>query len=76
MIADKGLSENVLQAIHETLADHELIKIKLRTERSQRTELITAIEAATTAQMVQKIGQVACFYLKHPEEPKLALPSG
>ncbi len=75
-VADKGLSDNVVQAIHETLADHELIKVKLRAERDQRAVFISKIENETGAHLVQKIGQVACFYLQHPEEPKLALPSG
>ncbi len=75
MVADKGLSDNVMQALHEALENHELIKVKLRTEREQRAEFIQRIEADTGAQLVQKIGQVACFYLRHPEEPKLALPA-
>lgn len=74
MVADKGLSDNVMQAIDEALADHELIKVKLRAEREHRGEFIRRIETASGAQLVQKIGQVACFYLRHPKEPKLALP--
>lgn len=74
MVADKGLTENVMLALHESLATHELIKVKLRVEREQRTGFIQRIEADTGAQLVQKIGQVACFYLHNPKEPKLALP--
>lgn len=75
MVADKGLTENVVQALHEALDKHELIKVKLRTEREQRAEFIQHIEADTGAQLVQKIGQVACFYLRNPKEPMLALPA-
>lgn len=74
MVADKGLTENVMQAIDEALADHELIKVKLRAEREQRSEFIQRIESEAGAALVQKIGQVACFYKRHPKEPKLALP--
>lgn len=75
MVADKGLSENVMLAISEALSNHELIKIRLRTEREQRNAFITTISTSTGAQLVQKIGQVACFYLPNPDEPKLALPA-
>ncbi|HMB39056.1 MAG TPA: YhbY family RNA-binding protein [Wenzhouxiangellaceae bacterium] len=71
MVADKGLSENVRAEIEGALDSHELIKIKLRGEREQRREWIDQILAETSSELVQKIGQVACFYRPNPKNPKI-----
>lgn len=71
MVADKGLSENVRAEIEIALDSHELIKVKLRAEREQRREWIDRIVAETSAELVQKIGQVACFYRRNPKNPKI-----
>jgi len=69
IVADKGLSVPVIAEIERALNDHELIKVKLRGEREQRK--IWALDIATQckAELVQTIGQVACFYRRHPEKP-------
>ena len=74
MIADKGLSENVRHEIDLALNSHELIKVKLRAERDERSQLINTIIADFRVELVQKIGQVACFYRKNKEQQKIALP--
>ncbi|MEX0914852.1 MAG: ribosome assembly RNA-binding protein YhbY [Wenzhouxiangellaceae bacterium] len=71
MVADKGLSDNVRAEIAGALESHELIKVKLRGEREQRREWIDEIVAETSAELVQKIGQVACFYRPNPENRKI-----
>ena len=68
-VADKGLSETVVAEIERALNDHELIKIKLRGERDVRKAWAQSIAAQCQAELVQSIGQVACFYRKHPEKP-------
>jgi RNA-binding protein len=74
MVADKGLSDNVMAEIEQALEHHELIKVKLRTEREQRLAWIAQISAASGAELIHQIGQVACYYRRHPEKPKIALP--
>ncbi len=74
MVADKGLSENVMAEIEQALDHHELIKIKLRGEREQRKDWIEDIGKTCKAELVHQIGQVACYYRRHPKKPKLALP--
>jgi len=74
MIADKGLSENVMSEIEQALDHHELIKLKLRGERDQRKEWIETIGNATGAELIHEIGQVACYYRRNPKNPKIALP--
>lgn len=73
MVADKGLSENVRAEIQGALDSHELIKVKLRGEREQRKAWIDAIVDDTSAELVQRIGQVACFYRPNPRNPGISL---
>ena len=68
-VADKGLSKSVIAEIERALFDHELIKVKLRGERDTRKTWIEKISELCGAEIVQSIGQVACFYKKHPEKP-------
>lgn len=74
MIAEKGLSENVMNELEIALAHHELIKVKLRTDRETRATLIREISEHCQAEVVHKIGQVACFFRRNPKEPVIELP--
>jgi RNA-binding protein len=74
MIAEKGLTENVLSELEIALDHHELIKVKLRAERETRAAMIHEIEERFQAELVHKIGQVACFYRRNPEKPVIELP--
>ena len=68
-VAGKGLSESVVAEIERALNDHELIKVKLRGDREQRGAWMQAIAEQCKAELIQSIGQVACFYKKHPDKP-------
>ena len=68
-VADKGLSESVIAEIERALNDHELIKVKLRGDRDIRKVWAQSIAELCKADLVQTIGQIACFYKKHPEKP-------
>ena len=75
MVGDKGLNENVMAEIGSALDHHELIKIKLRTDRDTRKELIKQINSTFSAEIVQVIGQVACFFKRNPKKPVIELPA-
>lgn len=75
MIGEKGLSENVMTELESALDHHELIKVKLRTDRETRVALIEQISEQCRAELVHKIGQVACFYRRNPDQPVIKLPS-
>ncbi len=68
-VADKGLSESVLAEIQRALNDHELVKVKLRSDREKRKQWAQSITELCDAELITTIGQVACFYRKHPEKP-------
>ena len=71
-VADKGLSESVLAEIERALDDHELIKVKLRSDRDTRKAWTLSIAEQCRAEPVQTIGQVACFYRKNPDKPVIS----
>ena len=70
-IGENGLSDTVLGELNRALEDHELIKVKLRTDDkdSMRAELLKA----GNAELVQAIGSTALVYrpAKKPD-PKLS----
>ncbi|MCK5871180.1 MAG: ribosome assembly RNA-binding protein YhbY [Methylococcales bacterium] len=68
MIGQSGLSEPVLAEIKSALLTHELIKIKIRAERQQRTEISAQICATTHAELVQTIGQISVIYKHNPDK--------
>jgi RNA-binding protein len=74
MVGDKGLNDNVMTEIVTALEHHELIKIRLRTDRETRQNLISRISESCAAEKIQAIGQVACFYKRNPEKPVIELP--
>lgn len=73
-VADKGLTENVLAELESALDRHELIKVKLRSDKARREEWIGQIENHTRAEKIHVIGQVACFYRRNEKQAVIALP--
>ncbi|MCG8466467.1 MAG: ribosome assembly RNA-binding protein YhbY [Xanthomonadales bacterium] len=74
MVAGKGLTENVMNELEIALDHHELVKVKVRTERDERKSLIETMVANTQAELVQSIGQTACLFRRNKKDPKIALP--
>lgn len=74
IVADKGLSDNVMAEIESALDHHELVKIKLKSDRETRAGWIREIADRCGAEKVHVIGQVACFFRKNPKKPVIELP--
>lgn len=74
LVGQKGVTEAVLAEFEGALAHHELVKVKLATEREQRATLIEAMRAHAGADVVQAIGKTACFYRRNPERNQFTLP--
>jgi RNA-binding protein len=71
IVAEKGLTENVMKAIDQALFDHELIKVKiLAADKTELSELITQIETDLKTELVQHIGHVAVFFRKSSKSKK------
>ena len=73
-VGDDGLSEGVLRALREALAVHELVKVRMRAPSDKRA---AAAELARVggAVLVGLIGHTVILYRRHPDEPKLELPT-
>jgi RNA-binding protein len=71
-VGQKGLSSTVSQAIDESLATHELIKVKFVDfkDKDQKEEIADAIEQETASELVGMIGHVAIFYREQPDPEK------
>ncbi|QKK02322.1 MAG: ribosome assembly RNA-binding protein YhbY [Pseudomonadota bacterium] len=74
IVADKGLTDNVMDEVEQALAHHELIKVRLRADRERRRSWIDRLLDQTHAELVQRIGQIVCLYRRNPEKPRIALP--
>ncbi|HKJ16772.1 MAG TPA: ribosome assembly RNA-binding protein YhbY [Xanthomonadales bacterium] len=75
MVGDKGLSENIFNEIETALDHHELIKVRIRTDRENRREWMAQIAEKSKAEQVHSIGQVVCFYRRNPKKPVIELPA-
>lgn len=73
-IADKGITENILNELEVCLNQHELIKVKIRADRETRSQFITDILDATDAHKIQAIGQTLTIFRANPKKPVFELP--
>ncbi len=73
MVADKGLTENVMNEIDNALDLHELIKIKIRMDKVTRNEFIDKIIQQTKATKVHSIGQTLTIFRHNPKNPQYDL---
>jgi len=70
-----GLTPNLVKEVAAQLLAHELIKVKVAAEdREARDALIGRLCSATHATLVQRIGNMAILYKRHPKKPKIELP--
>lgn len=63
MVGEAGLSESVLAEYESTLNHHELIKVRVRVgDREARDEIIRKLCDDSSAQLVQRVGNVALLF--------------
>lgn len=62
-VADKGLTESVVEETLRALKDHELIKVKFAMgDREAKQQLINELVEITRAELVQTIGKIALIF--------------
>ena len=80
MVDDAGLSESLMAEFETTLTHHELIKVRVRVgDREGRDAIIRKLCDDASAELVQRIGNVALLYrpnLKKKPEKRIRLPGG
>lgn len=75
LIGQAGLTDAVAAETARALADHELIKVKVRgTDRDSRDAMFERLAAQTGSTLVIRIGHVAVLYKRHPQMPKIVIP--
>ena len=74
MIGSAGLTESVLAEINQSIAHHELLKIKISgADKQSRIQMIKDISESTDSTLVFTIGHMATFY-KPAKKPQIELP--
>ncbi|MEP7044582.1 MAG: ribosome assembly RNA-binding protein YhbY [Dokdonella sp.] len=75
LVGQKGVTPALLQEFAAALTHHELIKVKLADDdREARAASIATIREHSSAELVQTIGKVACFYKRNPDKAQFTLP--
>lgn len=75
-LGNAGVTEAFLQELDRVLEHHELVKMKVSAaDREARDLAIETVVARSGAVLVTRIGNVAVLYRRHPETPRIQLPS-
>lgn len=74
IVGDKGLTDNVLAEIEIALDHHELIKVKLRSDRDARKAQVQHIANTCNASVIQQIGRVSSFFRRNLKKPVIEIP--
>src|SRR5580698_7788839 len=66
-----GLSPAVIKQVEQTLADHELVKMKVDTDSpDDRLAVAELLAARPGVNVVQIVGHAILIYKRHPREPR------
>ncbi|MCU7835903.1 MAG: ribosome assembly RNA-binding protein YhbY [gamma proteobacterium symbiont of Taylorina sp.] len=75
LIGGAGLTDNVINEIHQALEDHELIKVRVNADdREDKKEMIEKISRQTESEQVQTIGHIGIFYRQNKKNPRIIFP--
>jgi RNA-binding protein len=73
-VGGKGLTDEIVGAVHQALEDHELVKVKLlETCPVGRADAATTLADGLNAHAVGEIGRVIVLYRRHPSHPTVPL---
>lgn len=74
-VGKDGLSEGLVAALADTLAQHELVKVRLAdTVEGDRRQLAAALAVESRAALVQVLGRTLLLYRPRAEDPAIVLP--
>ncbi|MFA5685154.1 MAG: YhbY family RNA-binding protein [Lysobacteraceae bacterium] len=75
MVGGKGVTDGVVAELDLALAHHELLKVRISADdRDARDEAVADLLARVDAVLVQRIGNIAVAYRRHPQQPRIVLP--
>lgn len=73
LLGEAGLSDGVISETDRALTDHELIKVRISSDRDERASQQQQLEERCNAEAVQCIGRTLVLFRKNPKpNPKLS----
>ncbi len=69
-IGKNGLSEGFLKELGEALDRLELVKVRFVEFKEEKKELAPKIAELTNSQLVTRVGHVAVYFKRQPDESK------
>ncbi|HEX7011918.1 MAG TPA: YhbY family RNA-binding protein [Steroidobacteraceae bacterium] len=76
LVGQSGLTAAVAGELDNALTVHELVKVRARVgDREERDRVFAELASQTSSALVQRIGNVAVFYRRHAEKPRIILPA-
>ena len=76
LIGNAGATDAVVAETVRALNDHELIKARVSgMDRDARDAALDSLATRTKSEIVGRIGHTAVLYRRHPEKPKILLPT-
>jgi RNA-binding protein len=74
-VGDAGLSASLMAEYESTITHHELIKVRIRVgDRGARNAIIDELCASSSAELIQRVGNVALIYRENADEKKIIIP--
>lgn len=76
-VGKAGVNDEVIGALAEALAHHELVKVKFNDHKDRKRELADDLAGGTEASLVSVIGNIAILYrpADDPEDRRYVLPA-
>lgn len=75
LVGAKGVTEALLAELDLALDHHELVKVRIAAEdRDAREAGVAILLERSGAQLVQRVGNIACLFRRNPEAPQVPLP--
>ncbi|MGD8859081.1 MAG: ribosome assembly RNA-binding protein YhbY [Myxococcales bacterium] len=71
-VGHEGVTEGVVNAVRQALADHELIKVRLH-EPEDKKAMADELARATDSALCGLVGHTVILYRRHPEKPGFEL---
>ena len=73
-VGGKGLTDNVIEEVNQSITHHELMKIKLNVgDRELRDEMIKQLCSQLDLRLIQRIGNTALVFRRNPERPRITV---
>lgn len=73
LVGQEGLTDGVVAAVDAALADHELVKVRLR-QPEDKKGMAADLARRTSAALCGLVGHMVILYRPDPETPRIELP--